>query len=145
MMMKRLDLDQLLGGAPAAVDRRFAEAYLAALNLAALRGGDRAPKAGEGSYPIHRTTQIPGNLGAGGDETEIYFADFWEIVIGDSMKIEIDANGGAAYVDADGETVSAYQRDLTLMRAISDPLQGDERRFGFRCGSRHRRYGAVQG
>ncbi|MDD2870330.1 phage major capsid protein [Neomegalonema sp.] len=70
-------------------------------------------------HPIHRTTQIPGNLGAGTD-TEIYFADFWEIVIGDSMSVTISVHDGGAYVDGGGATHSGVQRDFTLIRAISE-------------------------
>lgn len=71
-------------------------------------------------YPIHVTSQIPDNLGVGGNETEITFADFDEIVIGDSMTIRIDASREAAFVDVNGDTISAFQRDLTLMRAIAE-------------------------
>ncbi|WP_323789975.1 phage major capsid protein [Thalassovita sp.] len=71
-------------------------------------------------YPIHVTSQIPDNLGVGGDETEITFADFDEIVIGDSQVITIDVSREAAFVDVNGDTISAFQRDLTLMRAIAE-------------------------
>lgn len=70
-------------------------------------------------YPIYTTSQIPVNLGVGVNETEIYFLDFSEMMIGDSMKIIVDVSSEAAYVDA-GVTYSAFQRDLTLMRAISE-------------------------
>ncbi|TDX20847.1 phage major capsid protein [Rhodovulum visakhapatnamense] len=71
-------------------------------------------------YPIRTTSQVPDNLGAGGDGTEITFADFDEVVIGDAMQIAIAASTEAAFVDANGETISAFQRDLTLMRAVSE-------------------------
>ena len=71
-------------------------------------------------YPIKTTSQIPTNLGVGGDETEIYFADFNEVVIGDTMAITIASSGEASYVDDQGDTISAFQNDLTLMRAISE-------------------------
>ena len=71
-------------------------------------------------YPIRTTSQIPDNLGAGGDETEIYFADFAEIMIGDSMQITFGSSTEAAYVNQSGDTVSAFQNDLTLMRAIAE-------------------------
>lgn len=70
-------------------------------------------------YPIHKTTQIPANLGSGAD-SEIYFADFWEIVIGDSMSIALSVHDGGAYVDGGGATHSGVQRDFTLIRAISE-------------------------
>ncbi|MBL3566905.1 phage major capsid protein, partial [Rhodovulum sulfidophilum] len=71
-------------------------------------------------YPIRTTSQVPDNLGAEGDGTEITFADFDEVVIGDAMQIAIAASTEAAFVDANGETISAFQRDLTLMRAVSE-------------------------
>jgi len=70
--------------------------------------------------PIRTTSQIPDNLGAGGDETEIYFADFAEIMIGDSLQITFGSSTEAAYVNQSGDTVSAFQNDLTLMRAIAE-------------------------
>ncbi|WP_018634401.1 phage major capsid protein [Neomegalonema perideroedes] len=70
-------------------------------------------------YPIHKAAHIPGNLG-GGTHTEIYFADFWEIVIGDSLSLALDMSDQAGYVDGSGDYVSAFQRDLTLVRAISE-------------------------
>ncbi|OIQ32311.1 MAG: phage capsid protein [Alphaproteobacteria bacterium MedPE-SWcel] len=71
-------------------------------------------------YPIRTTSQIPDNLGVGGDETEIYFADFAEIMIGDAMQITFGSSSEASYVNQAGDTVSAFQRDLTLMRAIAE-------------------------
>lgn len=71
-------------------------------------------------YPIRTTSQIPDNLGVGGDETEIYFADFAEIMIGDAMQISFGSSTEAAFVNQAGDTVSAFQNDLTLMRAIAE-------------------------
>lgn len=70
--------------------------------------------------PIKTTSQIPDNLGVGGDETEVYFADFSEIMIGDTMAITMASSTEAAFVNASGDTVSAFQNDLTLMRAIAE-------------------------
>jgi len=71
-------------------------------------------------YPIYTTSQIPNNLGVGSDESEITLADFNEILIGDSMKLTLASSGEATYVDTNGDTISAFQRDLTLMRAIAE-------------------------
>ncbi len=71
-------------------------------------------------YPIKTTSQIPANLGIGTNETEVYFADFNEVMIGDAMTVTIATSSEAAYVDQGGNTVSAFQNDLTLMRAISE-------------------------
>lgn len=71
-------------------------------------------------YPILTTTQIPANLGAGTNETEVYFVAGNEIMIGDSMQITVAASTEAAYVNGDGDTVSAFQNSLTLMRAEAE-------------------------
>ncbi|SIO36572.1 phage major capsid protein, HK97 family [Rhodovulum sp. ES.010] len=87
-------------------------------------------------YPIRTTSQIPDNLGTGSNETEIYFADFNEIMIGDAMRITLAVSTEAAYVDTNGDTISAFQNDLTLMRATSEhdlaPAH-DEAIAGFRA------------
>ncbi|KQI66961.1 phage capsid protein [Loktanella sp. 3ANDIMAR09] len=71
-------------------------------------------------FPIRTTSQIPNNLGVDGDETEVYFADFNEVMIGDAMSLTIATSTEAAFVNQAGDTVSAFQNDLTLMRAISE-------------------------
>lgn len=69
-------------------------------------------------YPIATTSQVPNNLGAGND-TEVTFADFSQIMIGDDQDIRIASSNEASFVDTNGDTISAFQRDLTLMRAVS--------------------------
>lgn len=69
-------------------------------------------------YPVETTSQVPNNLGDGND-TEITFADFSEIMIGDDQAIRIASSSEASFVDTSGDTISAFQRDLTLMRAVS--------------------------
>lgn len=70
-------------------------------------------------YPIRSTTQVPWNLGAGANESEIYFADFADMFIGESDEMRIDYSSEATYKDATGNTVSAFQRDQTLVRVIT--------------------------
>ncbi|QNM98959.1 phage major capsid protein [Chitinimonas koreensis] len=70
-------------------------------------------------YPIRRTTQIPVNLGSGGDESEIYFADFGDCFIGEDGTLMIDYSKEATYKDDEGNVVSAFQRDQTLIRVIT--------------------------
>ncbi|GAC1405504.1 MAG: phage major capsid protein [Burkholderiaceae bacterium] len=75
-------------------------------------------------FPIGMTTEIPTNLtssGATGNGSEIYFVDFAEMVIGESMNMSVAISMDAAYTDpATGNTVSAFQRDLTLIRIITE-------------------------
>jgi len=70
-------------------------------------------------YPIYTSSQIPNNLGAGSD-TEITFADFSEIMIGDSQTPTLATSDQASFVDQSGDTISAFERNLTLMRASSE-------------------------
>lgn len=82
---------------------------------------------------INTTSQVPNNLGTDGDETEVYFGDFGEAMIGDSMELSIGASTEAGYHDGSA-FVSAFQNDLTLMRAISEhdfALEHDEAFAGF--------------
>tara|TARA_R110000868_G_scaffold369682_3_gene633077 strand:- start:7288 stop:8631 length:1344 start_codon:yes stop_codon:yes gene_type:complete len=71
-------------------------------------------------FPIYTTSQIPNNLGVGGNETEITFADFSEMMIGEGGEMRIAQSTEAAFVDASGDTQSAFQNDLTLFRAITE-------------------------
>ncbi|NBE05936.1 phage major capsid protein [Paragemmobacter ruber] len=70
-------------------------------------------------YPIYTTSQIPNNLGAGTNQTEVYFADFNEVMIGDASALTLSVSTEAAYVQG-GNWRSAFQNDETLMRAISE-------------------------
>ena len=69
---------------------------------------------------IYTTSQLPNNLGVGTDETEVIFCDFNEMMIGDAMTVSLAVSTEASYVDGGGATISAFQRDLTLMRAVSE-------------------------
>lgn len=68
--------------------------------------------------PIKTTTQIPSNLGGGGDESEIYLVDFVHIYVGEHMGIDIAVSTEAAYRDANNQLQAAFNRDETVMRAI---------------------------
>ncbi|WP_175692699.1 phage major capsid protein [Burkholderia ambifaria] len=70
-------------------------------------------------YPVGKTTQVPINLGETGKESEIYFTDFGDVFIGEEETLEIDYSKEATYKDADGNMVSAFQRDQTLIRVIA--------------------------
>jgi len=70
-------------------------------------------------YPVGTTTQIPNNLGAGSNQSEIYFVDFGDCFIGEDETLLIDYSKEATYKDSDGSMVSAFQRDQTLIRVIA--------------------------
>ncbi|MDD1133591.1 phage major capsid protein [Pseudomonas shahriarae] len=70
-------------------------------------------------YPVGLSNQIPVNLGANGDETEFYFVNFADMMIGEDMDLTISFSSEASYKDADGNMVSAFQRDQTLVKVIA--------------------------
>ncbi|MBY0430327.1 MAG: phage major capsid protein, partial [Rhodospirillales bacterium] len=71
-------------------------------------------------YPFRTTTQIPQFLGAGGNETEILFADMAQALIFDALALAVGLSQDGTYKDASGQIVSAFQRDETLIRAIAE-------------------------
>ncbi len=71
-------------------------------------------------YPIAHTNTIPVNLGAGTNQTEIYFADWNDVVIGEQDNMTIDFSREATYVDAAGELVSAFARNQSLIRLVGN-------------------------
>lgn len=85
-------------------------------------GNKAYPEIAEGKlgiYPIGVTTSVPDNLGVGGDESEIYFGDFAQFLIGDTYNVTIASSTEASYVE-DGVTRSAFQNDETLIRIIEE-------------------------
>ena len=91
-------------------------------NLRDGNGNKAFPEVAEGRlgiYPIGVTTSVPDNLGAGGNESEIYFGDFEQFLIGDTYQVTLAASTEAAYVE-DGEVKSAFAQDETLIRLIQE-------------------------
>lgn len=70
-------------------------------------------------YPVGVTTQVPNNLGTGSNQSEIYFGDFNDFFIGEDESLMIDYSKEATYKDGDGNMISAFQRDQTLVRVIA--------------------------
>lgn len=67
-------------------------------------------------YPIYMSNQIPSNLGSGSD-TEIYFVDMNDCIIGEDQGITVDVSDVAAYHD--GSAVQApFSLDQTVVRAL---------------------------
>ncbi|QLT44222.1 phage major capsid protein [Citrobacter freundii] len=71
-------------------------------------------------YPIQRTSAIPANLGDGGKESEIYFADFNDVVIGEDGNMKVSFSQEASYQDGDGNLVSAFSRNQSLIRVVTE-------------------------
>lgn len=68
-------------------------------------------------YPFGRTSQIPNNLGGGTNESEVYLADFADVVIAEATQILIDVTTEGAYFDG-SNVVAAFSLDQTVIRAI---------------------------
>lgn len=68
-------------------------------------------------YPFAYTPQIPINQGTSGVETEVYLADFSEIIIAETTQVLIDASTDAAYFDGSVQQ-AAFSKDQTVVRAI---------------------------
>lgn len=68
--------------------------------------------------PVGISNQIPENLGGAGNESELYLADFADVVIAESSTLAIDTSKEAAYMD--GSTmVSTFSRNETVVRVIA--------------------------
>jgi HK97 family phage major capsid protein len=74
--------------------------------------------------PFKKTTQIPTNIwdptGTNKDCSFIILAEMTEAMILDSMSMELAVSREGTYTDANGNTVSAFQYDQTLIRAIAE-------------------------
>lgn len=70
-------------------------------------------------YPFKTTTQIPQNLGGGTNESEIYFGDFSEAIIGENTTLLVEAFPNGTYIDpTSGVAVSGISSDQTVVRVI---------------------------
>jgi len=85
-------------------------------------GNKAFPEVAEGKfgiYPIFVTTSVPDNLGVGTNESEIYFGDFEQFLIGDTYQVTLAASDSAAY-DDNGTIRSAFSNDETVIRLIEE-------------------------
>jgi HK97 family phage major capsid protein len=95
------------------------------IKLAGLRDGNGNkvyPEMAQGElkgYPIEKTTTIPVNLGVGSNESEIYFADWNDVMLGESNSMSIDFSKEATYKDSGGNLVSAFARNQSLIRVVT--------------------------
>lgn len=68
-------------------------------------------------FPYRSTTTVPKNLGGGSNESEIYLVDFDESAIGEASQLSVAISTEAAFIE-NGQLVSAFSKDLTIMRVI---------------------------
>ena len=74
-------------------------------------------------YPVKRTTQIGTNYYDAASHTNtsfVFLVAMDEAIILDSMQLELAVSREGTYLDAGGNTVSAFQYDQTLIRAIAE-------------------------
>jgi HK97 family phage major capsid protein len=71
-------------------------------------------------YPIERTSAIPSNLGTGFNESEIYFADFNDVVIGEDGVMKVAFSNEATYYDENDQPVSAFAHNQSLIRVVTE-------------------------
>ncbi|MEG8040494.1 phage major capsid protein [Sphingomonas sp. LR60] len=91
-------------------------------NITDGNGNKAFPEVAEGrfgTYPIFETTSVPDNLGAGTNESEVYFGDFEQFLIGDTQQVTLAASDSAAY-DDNGTMRSAFSNDETVIRLIEE-------------------------
>jgi len=70
------------------------------------------------NFPFAVTSQIPSNLGTGANESEVYFVDFADAIIGESSLVELAVSEEAAYYNG-SSVVAAFSLDQTVIRAIA--------------------------
>jgi len=67
--------------------------------------------------PFARTSQIPVNLGGGGNESEVYLVDFAQVIVGEQVPVAVDVFDQGSYTQG-GNTISLIQTDQIAMRFI---------------------------
>jgi len=87
-------------------------------------------------WAIKHTTTIPVNLGTGTNETEIYFADWNDVIIGETDSYTIDFSREATYNDASGNLVSAYSKNQSVLRVVTGNDIGFRHLEGLQLGTK---------
>lgn len=71
-------------------------------------------------FPFKVTSQIPENLAVTGTlESEIYLLNWDDVVIGETLNMQIDSSDVAAY-DSSGTVKAAFSQDQTVIRLIEE-------------------------
>lgn len=71
-------------------------------------------------YPVLVTGNLSTTGGTGTNETTIGLVSFGNILLGESGGLRLAISDEAAFVDTNGDTVSAFQNELTLVRATME-------------------------
>lgn len=67
------------------------------------------------SFPVHTSTHVPINLGAGNDESLIIFADMSKVMVGDVRQVALDRSNQAS-VTIDGVLTNLFETDRAAIR-----------------------------
>jgi HK97 family phage major capsid protein len=67
--------------------------------------------------PVGLTTSVPRNLGGGGDESELYFGYFDQLLIGETGPVRLESSNSAGYVQSSTQH-NAFPEDETVFRLI---------------------------
>jgi HK97 family phage major capsid protein len=71
-------------------------------------------------WDVGVTNNIPDNLGGGTrGGSEIYLVDMADVIIGDRKVIDFAISDSASFVDSSSNTISAFDNDLLVIRAIA--------------------------
>jgi HK97 family phage major capsid protein len=70
------------------------------------------------SGTVYEDNNIAIDLGGGGDESEVYYAEMSECFIGDSGELELEVFLNGTYVDSGGNLRSGISRDESVVRLI---------------------------
>jgi HK97 family phage major capsid protein len=71
-------------------------------------------------FPVETSTHIVSNEGTGADESTVYLFDADEFMLGQGLSLQVDLSTEGTFIDVDGNVVSAFQRNLTLLRVINE-------------------------
>ena len=87
------------------------EPLLEVVNLCEQFIKDEMTKGTLWGIPFDSSTHIVRNEGAGEDESMLYLTDMDEMMLGQGQNLQVDMSSEATFVDADGNVVSAFQRN----------------------------------
>jgi len=75
-------------------------------------------------YPFKKTAQLPINIydssSTNQDLSFVFLAEMTEAMVLDSMQLELAVSKEGTYIDGGGNTISVFQNDQTLIRAIAE-------------------------
>jgi signal peptide peptidase SppA len=70
-------------------------------------------------FPFRSTSQIPKNLG-GGSSSEVYLADFADVVVADAPQIAIEMTSEASIDDGAGNLTPLFQSDMSAIKILME-------------------------